>query len=310
AVERNEPGVRGEPAVLLELPVLAVHRHEVTRADELEHRPELAPVGVAGDVDAGAAPVVDLGAALGEPVQKRVHAALVPRDDARRQDDRVALADRELLVLAVGEAGERGGRLALRARDEDGRRARVEPAGLVEADQPARRDFEVPEFAREADRVLEAAPGDRDPAAGAEARVDDLLDAVEVRRERRQEHAAARSADQLLDARPDVALGAALALVLDVRRVGEQEQNAPASDLLDTREVRGPAVDRPRGDLEVAAVEDRPLRRVDRLDRERADREALAGRDRLDRDRDAVPPELLLRERGGEARAENGYGHL
>ena len=194
------------PPVLVELPVLAVHRHEVLRLDEPDHLAQLVAVGVSRHVDVGALARVHDRTALREPVQQRVHAALVAGDHARRQDHGVAGRDRELLELPVGEPRERRGRLALRARDQHRGLVRRHAARLFDGDETAGREAQIAELAGEARRVLEAASRDRDAPSARLARVDHLLDPVQVRGERRHQHAASGAANQLRHARPDLAL--------------------------------------------------------------------------------------------------------
>jgi hypothetical protein len=74
---------------------------------------------VAGDVHGGVLLVQHLGTVLRQAVDRVVHAQLVPGDRAGGDDDRVAALDLDRRVVVVGDARERGQRLALRARAED-----------------------------------------------------------------------------------------------------------------------------------------------------------------------------------------------
>ena len=72
--------------------------------------------------------------------------------------------------------------------------------------------------------------------------VDDVLDAVHVRREGRHEHAALDAGDQGFQAAGHVGLAGRAARTLGVGAVAEQQQHAVLPGLLDAREVAGLAV--------------------------------------------------------------------
>src|SRR5690606_35270466 len=145
--------------------------------------------------------------------------ALVPRDDPGREHDAVTRLDRQVLEASLGEARQGRIRLALRARDEHRHLARRPASRLVEGDHARARRLQVAELGGEPGRVLEAATRDRDRAAAGGARVEDLLDAVEMRGEGRDESAARGLPHEPFDARADGLLGAAGPYLLDVRRV-------------------------------------------------------------------------------------------
>ena len=144
---------------------------------------------------------------------------------------------------------------------------------------------------RAIDDVLQHRPPDeRDLAAVRDRGLRDLLHAVQVRREARDDEAlvgvlaeqrAHRGADRRLRRREPRALR--------VRRVGEQEADAAvaAGELAEQREIGVAAVDRREVELEVAGVDDRALGREVR-DRE-AVRHRVGDRDELAVDRPDAP---------------------
>ena len=134
------------------------------------------------------------------------------------------------------------------------------------------------------------APDERDLAPEAGGRVDDLLHAVDVRREARHDDAALAAGEDLLELRPDDGLGERPAGAVGVRRVAAEQQQPVAAQLGEPGHVGGPAVDRGLVELVVAGDEhgaelgrhgdgrrigDR-VRHVDELDRERPGVERLA----------------------------------
>ena len=109
--------VLGELGVLRHLPVFAVDRHEIARAHQIQHQPQLLRAAVAGDVDRRVHRAVDhVGAALRDVVDHPVDAFFVSGDDAGAQRDGIAGLDRKMLVIVDRHARQRRHRLALRAR--------------------------------------------------------------------------------------------------------------------------------------------------------------------------------------------------
>ena len=75
-------------------PVLAVDRHAVLRAEQVQHVRQLVLAGMAGDVHALVdRPVDDLGAAPVQVVDRPSDGLLVAGDRAGAEDDRVCLDD-------------------------------------------------------------------------------------------------------------------------------------------------------------------------------------------------------------------------
>ena len=245
-------------------PELAVDRHHRLRADQGEQRAQLLGARVARDVHVGVLLVQHLGAVLRQPVDRVVHAQLVARNGARRDDHRVAALDLDRRVVVVRDARQRRQRLALRAGAEDqllaGRHV-VEVGGL---DEHVVRHVHVAEVAGDVHVPAHRPADDDDLAAGVGRDVDRLLHAVDVRREARDEHAAAALRDDLAERLADDALGTREAGPLRVRRVAEQQVDAAVAELGQPADVGAQAVDRRVVELPVAGVEDAAGARLDR----------------------------------------------
>src|ERR1019366_606689 len=98
-------------AVRGEMPVLAVHRHEVSRPAEGEQEAQLLARGVAGGVEAVRAATVGVGAQPVQVVDGEVHRLLVAGDGIGAQHHGVAGMEGDEWVLAARDAAERGERL-------------------------------------------------------------------------------------------------------------------------------------------------------------------------------------------------------
>ena len=236
--------------------VVAVDRHHVLRAGEVDHHLDLLRVAVAGGVDRRVAGRHDLAADVVEPVDRLVDRALVAGDRRRAEDDGVAGLQLDLRVVAVGHPAQRRQRLALGAgRDDDD--LLVRPlVDLARRQQHPLRDVDVPEAAADVDVLAHRAADERDLAAVLLGRVHDLLDAVDVRREAGDDDPALAAGEHAVQVRADDRLGVRDARAVDVRRVAAQQQQALAAELGQPRHVRGRAADRRLVELVVAGEED------------------------------------------------------
>ncbi len=292
-VVARDAGLLRQVAVRDEHAILAVDRDEVFRPHEVEHQQQLFLRGMSRDVGVAARSVDHVGADAIEVVDRLCDRLLVAGDRRRRDHDRVARHDLELLVVAHREAAERRHRLALRT----GRHhAHLFGRVLVDVFEPDRQplgDVEIAKLARELHDVRQRATEERDLAVEALRLIDHLLDARHVGGERRDDDAAFGTREDVGERLADDALGERVAGPLGVGRVGEHQQDALVADPRDRREVGGIAVDRRLVELEVAGMEDDSERRADRqragprqrvvdvdeLRLDRAERDAVAGLD-------------------------------
>ncbi len=248
--------------VRAQVPALAVHGHEVARAQRVEHPGQLAGRGVAADVDRRLLAGDDVDAGVGQPVDEPVDRALVAGDQRAREDDQVALAEREVLVLAAGHPAQRGGRLALRPGAEHEHPVVGQLVDLVHREHQPGWDVEVAEVVGDPGVADHRAPDDRHVPLPVAGRVEHLLDAVHVARGAHHEDPAGRLADHPVEDRPDVALGRDEARHVGVGRVAEQQVHAAVAEPVERRHVGQPAVQRRHVGLEVAGVEQRARPRV------------------------------------------------
>jgi hypothetical protein len=93
--------------------------------------------------------------------------------------------------------------------------------------------------------------------------VDDLLDPVDVARERRDDDAPGRLGEDAAQGLADDLLALHVTGGVRAGRVGEEQGDPRVADLGDVRQVRRLAVDRGLVELEVPRVQDRPVRGVE-----------------------------------------------
>ena len=272
-------------------PELAVHRHHRARTQKRENRAELLRAPVAGDVDGRVVLVQDLRPGLREPVDRVVHAQLVPWDRLRRDDHGVAALDGDGRMVVVRDPRQRRHRLTLAAGAQDHLLVRRQLRELVRAQQHAFWHLQIAEVAGDVQVLPHRAADERDLAVALDCDVDGLLHAMDVRREGRDEHASRTLRDDLAKGLADDALGLGHARPLGVRRVAEQQVDAAVPELRELADVRLHAVDRRVVDLVVACVHDPAAGRVDR-DRDRV-RNRVRHADELDPERADLDRALL-----------------
>ena len=194
-------------------------------------------------------------------------------------------------MVVVGDARERGHRLALAARAEDHHLARRQLHRLLRLDQNVLRHVEVAELPGDVEVLAHRAADDRDLAADLDGDVDRLLHPVDVRREGDDEDPALAKRDQRAKRFSDEPLGAGHPRPLGVRRVAEHQVDAEVPELRQPADVGLEAVDGRVVELPVARVDDPAGRRLendrdavrnrvrhaDEVQRERADLDLLPG---------------------------------
>ena len=288
----------GQLRVQVDALVVAVNRHDIARADEVEHQLELLGEAVAGGVDRRLAGRDHVAADVVEPVDRLVDGALVAGDRRGREHHRVATAQGDLAVVVVGHPPQCGQRLALGSgRDHD--HLMVGPIlHLVGLDHHPLGHLDVAQRAADVDVLAHRAAHQRDLAPQRGGGVDHLLDAVDVGGEARDDDAALGAAEHLLQVGADLALGRGEARAVGVGGVAAEQQHALGAQLGQPRDVGRLAVDRGLVELVVAGQQHRAqigadghrarvgdrVRHVDELQGERAHLELLAGGDVLEVD--------------------------
>ncbi len=171
-------------------------------------------------------------------------------------------------------------------------------ADLARADEHSFGHLDVAEVAADSDVLAHRAPDERNLAPERLRGVDDLLHAVDVRREARHDDAPAAAREDLLQVRADDRLRGREARPVHVRRVAAQQQHALAPEFREPRDVGGSPVHGRLVELVVAGDQDRAevgterdrgrvgdrVRHVHELQRERSelDRFPRFGLDHLD----------------------------
>ena len=129
-------------------------------------------------------------------------------------------------------------------------------------DEHAVGDLDVAERRADAHVLAHRAPDQRHLAIERRGRVDDLLDAVDVRREARDHDPSLAVREHLLQVRAHDRLRGREARAVDVRRVSAQQQHALAAELGQARDVRRRAVHGRLVELVVARDQHRAERSV------------------------------------------------
>ena len=125
---------------------------------------------------------------------------------------------------------------------------------LIYVDHSPLRHVHIAELSRNAQDVFHAPAGDRDLSAVLLRAVYDLLETVDVGGKGRDDDPALPALELALKVCRDYALRERIARILDVRRIGNERQNALFAELSEAREVYHAAVYRGRVDLIVAGV--------------------------------------------------------
>ena len=171
--------------------------------------------------------VHDLRAGAVQRVDDARHVRLVAGDRVRADHDDVVGGDLHVLVLVRGHQRQRAHRLTLRTGADDADVAGRVAGGLLDVDDRVRGQVDEAALARHRDVLQHRTADERDLAPVRDRGLRDLLHAVQVRREARDDEAlvgvlaeqrAHRGADRRLRRREPGALG--------IGRVGEQEPDA------------------------------------------------------------------------------------
>ncbi|OEI67240.1 hypothetical protein Cus16_3142 [Curtobacterium sp. ER1/6] len=254
-VPRRHARLDREVRVGVQVAVLAVHGQHVLRPQDVVAVQQLAGRGVSGDVDLRVALVHHLRAELRQPVDHAVDGVLVARDEARRQDDGVALADLDL-VLEVRHAREDGHRFALRPGRHVDDLVVGDVLRLLRVDEHVLGHPQVAELGGDRHVPDHRPAHEGDLAVRGGRGVEDLLHAVHVRREARDDDLLAGARDDVLEDRSDVALRGGEARHVGVGRVRQEQVDALLAEPREGTEIGDAVVERELVHLEVARVQD------------------------------------------------------
>ena len=167
-------------------------------------------------------------------------------------------------MIRCRHARERRHRLALTARRHDDDLLGTEVVDLVDADDRPFWRIQIAEFEGNADHILHAAAENSDAALVLYRRVNDLLNAVHVRGECRNDDTTTHVMKRLVKRRTDCTLTRCMSLALCIRAVCEEEQNPLVAKLGEAAEIRHLPIDRRIVELEVTRVDDHAHGGLDR----------------------------------------------
>ena len=254
-----------ERSVAEKLAVFPVNGDEVLRADQIEHQLLLFLAAVAGDVNRPRAVVViDQGAAAEHVVEHPENRFFIPRNNARRKDDGVALVHAQQTVIVHGDARKRRHGLGLAATDQDDELLGIKRFQVLRADHHAVGNPQTAQAVGNFHVIHHAASDKAHFAAHAGGDVHHLLDARNGRGKARHDHFSRGRAEEFLEARHDGALGRREAGPLDVGAVAEQCENAFLAVARERVQIKRLAVGGRRVHLEIAAVDNHAERRANR----------------------------------------------
>jgi len=283
----------GQFRVQLELAVFAVNGDEIPRPYQVDNQPQFFLAGVAAYVDRGGRAVViyDMSLAAEEVVDQAIDGLLVAGNDARGEHDRVMLFDSGVLVIIDRGAGECGHRLALGAADENTDFLRRKILHLAGMNQQAFGNVEVAQILGDFGRAVHRAANERHFPSVLKGQIDGQPDAVNRRREARDEQAALRAGEDFVELAANGALAGCVAFALDVGGILQQREYAFLAVLRESVQIEEAVIGRRGVHLEVAGVDDhaqgrmdgqghtihQAVRYLDGVDTERADLDANAG---------------------------------
>src|SRR5260221_5417752 len=180
----------------------------------------------------------------------------VSRDNARRENYRVVLVDRDEAVIIHGDAREGRHWLRLRAGSENDDFARFETANVLRANDHAVRNVETFEVVGDFDVVHHAASDESNFAADAARDVNDLLNSCDGGCEAGKDDAARGGAAEFFEAPDDGAFGWRVARTLDVGGIGKKCEYALVAVFGERRNVEAGTVDGRVINFEVAGMND------------------------------------------------------
>ena len=236
--------------------VLAVDRHRVPRLDNVVHVQQLALVAVAGDVHRRVVAVDHARAELYELVDHLVHAVFIARDERAGENHRVELVDRDVAVVAVGDAAERGHRLTLRTRAHVHELVVGVVLGFLDVDHRVLRQVQVAQIGGDGHVAHHRTADEHDFAAILVGGVHHLLHAVHVAREAGDDDLARRGGEHLVECRADRGLRLHEPGNLGVRRIHHQQVDALFAELAELHEIGDAVVERQLVEFDVTGVDE------------------------------------------------------
>ena len=216
-----------------------------------------------GNVHLGDPFVEYLGAAAIEVVDQFGDGSFIAGNDARGEDDRVALFQLDLFVVVHGDADQGTHRLALAAGGDDADLLRRQIRQLFQIHKKFVVDVQVPQLPGDLDVFHHRAAVQQDLSAIGGSRVGHLLYPVDAAGEGGHDDAAPAGGENLGKCLAHVFLGQGVPLALHVGGIGKQRQDTRLAVARKTCQVSQLAVHRGLVELEIAGMDHHPFRRGD-----------------------------------------------
>ena len=245
----------GNLCLRLEVAELAVDRDGISGLYQMVDQLDVFLAGMAGCVNILCG---DIGALQQEFVDDGSDRLFVARNGTGGEDNRISGADGHFAVHTVRHAAEGRHRLSLAAgRDDNGLLSRI-VFELIDVDQGIFRDIEHVEFGSGLNDIDHAAAFDDNLPAVFVGMVDDLLNAVHVGGEGRDNDTSILVvAENLVDIPADCFLGRCMSGALRIGGVAHEGQHTFISQFGEALQIDGVAVNRRIIHLEIACVYDR-----------------------------------------------------
>ena len=231
-----------------------VNRHKVRGLGHGHQELELLLAAVARDVDKSSVLIPHVATELGQAVDDLLDGFLVTGDRRCREDNGIALVDGERLVLSVGHAGQGRQRLALRTGAHDNDLVVRQVINVEGIDNIGIVDVEVAQLARHTGVSEHGATGHNDLTTALAGNIADLLQTMNVTRERRDEHTTRGVLDGVQQVGTDLGLGLGKAGNSGVGGVGQQQVDALLGKAADSGIVGRDTIDGRLVKLKVAGV--------------------------------------------------------
>ena len=235
---------------------LAVDRHGIARARRVVQEEQLAGVAVARCVDLDVLVGDDVGTNLGQHIDNAEDGLFVARDERGREDDGIAIAHRNLAVLAAGHAGQRSHWLTLRTGGNEHGLMRGHLRGLIDGDDGAARDLQKAHLFRDLHIAHHRTAIEGHLAAIGHGSIDGSLHAVDVRGEGSQDDALLRISHQAFEVGWDIALGGGYARHGGVGGIAQHEVDALVAVTRQRRKVGRAIIQRGLVQLDITGVDD------------------------------------------------------
>ncbi len=183
--------------------VLAVDGDEPLGSDDVEKRLELVLIGVARHVHVGVAPMEHSRSGAGQARNHAAHGCLVAGDRRRRDEDGVVLLQLDVLVALLSDEREGCKGFPLAAGGDEQLLSSRQLRQILDVDDGVVGVCEETEIASGRRNSLHRSSEERHLSVGRDAGVQDLLYAVDMRREAGRHHPALGVLDDRLDRLPE-----------------------------------------------------------------------------------------------------------